>query len=104
MKRTTRTLITAAAISGLLSGVAVNRSRADNSTNVAPGKVAPAKKTPKVQDCAGKNDCKGIGGCKTEDHACKFKNSCKGKGGCSITDKDIKNWEKLQKEKAAKGA
>ncbi len=101
MKRTTRTLITAAAITGLLSGAAVNRGYArDDSTNTpaAPGKEAPAKKTPKVQGCAGQNDCKGIGGCKTDDHVCKFKNSCKGKGGCSITEKDIKNWEKAQKE------
>ena len=104
MKRTTRTLITAAAISGLLSGVAVNRGYSDGTnTTPAPGKVAPAKKMPKVHDCAGQNDCKGIGGCKNDAHACKFKNSCKGKGGCSIADKDIKNWEKLQKEKAAKG-
>ncbi|HEX3800151.1 MAG TPA: hypothetical protein VH413_15765 [Verrucomicrobiae bacterium] len=102
MKRTTRTLITAAAISGLLSGVAVNRASSAD-TNTAPGKVAPAKKMPKVHDCSGQNDCKGLGGCKNDDHKCKFKNDCKGKGACSITDKDIKNWEKMQKEKAAKG-
>jgi hypothetical protein len=101
MKKTTRTLITAAAITGLLSGAAINQGFArDDSTNkpstATPGKAA--KKAPKVQDCAGKNDCKGLGGCKTDDHACKFKNDCKGKGGCSITEKDIKNWEKKNKE------
>jgi hypothetical protein len=100
MKKSTRTFITAAAITGLLSGAAINQGYArDDSTNkpstATPGKEA--KKAPKVQDCAGKNDCKGIGGCKTDDHACKFKNDCKGKGGCSITDKDIKNWEKKNK-------
>jgi hypothetical protein len=101
MKRSTRTLITSAAIAGLLSGVAVNRAAAhdDSSTNTSPGQVAPAKKMPKVHDCSGQNDCKGIGGCKTDSHGCKFKNDCKGKGGCSITDKDIKNWEKMQKQK-----
>jgi hypothetical protein len=109
MKKSTRTLITSAAIAGLLSGVAANQSfgrdgtnaTGTNSTgtNTVPGRAAPAKKVPKVHDCSGMNDCKGIGGCKTEAHACKFKNDCKGKGGCSITDKDIKNWEKLQKEK-----
>jgi hypothetical protein len=97
MKRTPRTLIAAAAITGLLSGAAVYRASAD-STNATPGKVAPAKKSPKVQDCAGNNDCKGIGGCKSGDNGCKFKNSCKGKGGCSITKKDIKDWEAKQKK------
>jgi len=105
MKRTTRSLITTAAITGLLGGAAINQASArdgtNNSTNTLPGKVAPVKKVPKVHDCSGMNDCKGIGGCKTEDHACKFKNDCKGKGGCSITDKDIKAWEKKQKEKTA---
>ena len=101
MKKSTRTIITSAAIAGLLSGVAVNRSIArDDATNTAPGKVAPAKKAPTVHDCSGQNDCKGIGGCKTDAHACKFKNDCKGKGGCSLTDKDIKNWEKMQKQKS----
>jgi hypothetical protein len=33
--------------------------------------------------CAGKNDCKGQGGCKTGDGGCAGKNSCKGKGGCA---------------------
>jgi hypothetical protein len=100
MKRTTRRLITAAAITGLLSGVAVHRgyARDDSNQTPAPGKEAPAKKRPQVSDCAGKNDCKGIGGCKTDEHGCKFKNSCKGKGGCSISEKDIQNWEKSQKE------
>ena len=99
MKRTTRTLIVTAAITGLLSGAAVRQTRADDSTNksAAAGKEAPAKKSPKVQDCSGTNDCKGLGGCKTGDHGCKFKNDCKGKGGCSITAKDIKDWEKTHK-------
>jgi hypothetical protein len=103
MKRTSRTFIVAAAMSGLLSGAVIQQSYGD-STNVIPGKVAPVKKVPKAHDCAGQNDCKGIGGCKTEAHTCKFKNSCKGKGGCEITAKDIKAWEKKQKEDAAKAA
>jgi hypothetical protein len=107
MKKSTRTILTSAAIAGLLGGVAVNQGFArdagstNTTTNTAPGKVAPLKKVPKVHDCSGQNDCKGIGGCKTEAHACKFKNDCKGKGGCSITDKDIKKWETLQKDKKA---
>ena len=34
-------------------------------------------------DCAGKNSCKGKGGCGRSDNGCKGKNSCKGKGGCA---------------------
>ena len=102
MKNSSRKILAAAAFAGLLSGAAFQQSRADSSTNAAPGKVAPVKKTPKVHDCAGQNDCKGIGGCKTSDHDCKFKNACKGKGGCEISKKDIKDWEKKQKENEAK--
>lgn len=32
--------------------------------------------------CKGANECKGAGGCKTEQHACKGLNDCKGLGGC----------------------
>ncbi len=39
------------------------------------------KELPK-HDCAGKNACKGQGGCKSGDNGCAGKNSCKGKGGC----------------------
>ena len=103
MKIKTRTLIATAAITGLLSGAAIQQSHAAEKSE-KPGKEAPVKKSPKVQSCAGNNDCKGIGGCKTDGHACKFKNDCKGKGGCHITKQDIKDWEKAQKdaEKAAK--
>jgi len=41
------------------------------------------KKSMAKHSCAGKNDCKGQGGCKTGDAGCKAKNSCKGKGGCA---------------------
>src|SRR5271155_5063716 len=104
MKNSSRKILAVAAFAGLLSGAAIQQGRADTQTNAIPGKVAPVKKIPKVHDCAGQNDCKGIGGCKTEAHTCKFKNSCKGEGGCDITAKDIKAWEKKQKEDAAKAA
>ena len=79
----------------LLSGVAY----ADETTPAGGGTAAPAATTPakpkhhkhkKATDktmakhsCAGKNDCKGQGGCKTGDGGCSGKNSCKGKGGCA---------------------
>ena len=99
MKNRSRKVLVAAAIAGLLNGAAIQQGYGDP-TNTVPGQVAPAKKAPKLQGCAGENDCKGLGGCKSGDHACKFKNSCKGKGGCEITAKDIKAWEKMQKEAA----
>jgi hypothetical protein len=98
MQNSSRKILAAAAFAGLLSGAAIQQCRADPATNSVPGKAAPAGKVPKVHDCAGLNDCKGIGGCKTEAHACKFQNDCKGKGGCEISAKDIKAWEKKQKE------
>ncbi|MGO8697348.1 MAG: hypothetical protein ACLQVY_06485 [Limisphaerales bacterium] len=111
MKTNSRKVLVAAAIAGLLNGAALQHSRADGtkappSTNAAPrkaalGKAAAPKKMPKLQGCAGENDCKGLGGCKTSDHDCKFKNSCKGKGGCEITAQDIKDWQKKHKEQQA---
>ena len=34
--------------------------------------------------CAGLNDCKGLGGCRSGDNGCAGKNSCSGKGGCAV--------------------
>lgn len=96
--------MTAAAICGLMSGVAIHQSRADTSTNAAPGQAAPLQKEPKVSGCAGQNDCKGIGGCKTDAHACKFLNPCKGKGGCEVTDKDVQKWEKDHQQASTNAA
>lgn len=98
-------------MTGLLNGATVRQAWADGTntpavtkTNIAPGKAVPAKKMPKVHDCSGDNECKGLGGCKTDDNSCKFKNACKGKGGCALTKKDIEGWVKMQKEAAAKAA
>lgn len=41
------------------------------------------------QRCQGANECKGLGGCKTEGHACAGQNSCKGQGLCAIGDKNL---------------
>ena len=87
----------------LLSGAAY---AADETNTSANGNAAPAMTTPvkpkhakhkksKTKEvakhgCAGQNDCKGQGGCKTSDQGCKGKNSCKGKGGCA-TDGSMKH-------------
>ena len=33
--------------------------------------------------CRGRNECKGLGNCKSDKHECAGKNDCKGQGGCA---------------------
>jgi hypothetical protein len=84
-----KTLMVAAAVSGLLSGTATMQAATARTTNsvVKAGKAsfgsATLDQTTSKHSCKGKNDCKGQGGCKSSDNGCKGKNSCKGKGGCA---------------------
>jgi hypothetical protein len=85
-----KTLMVAAAVSGLLGGAATVQAAASatNSTSVVKVGKASFANSSMDQDttkhsCKGKNDCKGQGGCKSSDNGCKGKNSCKGKGGCA---------------------
>jgi hypothetical protein len=89
--KTMKTMMVAAAVSGLLSGAtAMHASNTALNSSATPilkaGKLSFAgvdfAKAPK-HSCKGKNDCKGQGGCKSSDNGCKQKNSCKGKGGCA---------------------
>ena len=82
--------ITSAAIAGLLTGsaYAYNGNTSGISSTQAVVSVAMAGVSDLANeggghDCAGHNECKGKGGCKTGDNGCKGKNSCKGKGGCA---------------------
>jgi hypothetical protein len=50
--------------------------------------------------CQGRNECKGLGGCATDEHECKGENDCKGKGGCAVTDPN--DAVKLVKEASSK--
>jgi hypothetical protein len=61
---------------GLLAGAQV--------ANVAFAGEEEKKEEAAPHDCAGKNECKGQGGCKSGDGGCAGKNSCKGKGGCKV--------------------
>jgi hypothetical protein len=91
MNKTTRLLITSAAIAGLYAGSLASKAFA------ADDKAGPMEKSKADKgkhDCKGKNTCKGEGGCKTGDNGCKGKNTCKGKGGCSTMAKDQKKGEK----------
>jgi hypothetical protein len=94
MKVSNKSLMLAAAFSGLLSGTMGGLNAATPSTsstrtlseaNTPAGQNAGITLMAKAEKhaCQGKNSCKGKGGCKTGDNGCKGKNSCKGKGGCA---------------------
>ncbi len=89
MKITKTSLATAAALAGLLGGTAARAVASPqdktDSTTKAKAKSKSKSSAAKVDkhSCAGKNSCKGNGGCSTGDQGCKGKNSCKGKGGCA---------------------
>ena len=93
MKRysTTKTLLAGAALAGIVSGGLVAKvSAATNSSpekaGISAGQIADEKEKGETHDCAGKNSCKGKGGCKSGDKGCAGKNTCKGKGGCAVKD------------------
>ena len=100
MNKSTKTIIMAAAISGLyLGGLAVKSygstgtsvGHEDKAKDSCKGKDGCKAKDGKAHDCKGKNDCKGKGGCGSSDNGCKGKNSCKGKGGCASTHAEKKD-------------
>lgn len=78
MKKSTRLLLTAAALAGLYSGSLATKAFAEDKAGTPSSDNKDASK----HDCKGKNSCKGHGGCGSSDNGCKGKNSCKGKGGC----------------------
>ena len=92
MKRpsTTKALLAGAALAGILSGGLVTKVSAATATPTAKASslagVLAAEAPDPDHGCAGKNSCKGKGGCKSGDNGCGGKNSCKGKGGCAIKD------------------
>lgn len=92
MKRnsTSKSLLAGAAFAGLLAGGIVSQVSAATTANsgqtgISAGVLAEKEKG-ETHDCAGKNSCKGKGGCKSGDNGCSGKNSCKGKGGCAVKD------------------
>ncbi len=96
MNKSTRLLITAAAVAGLYSGSLATRAfaadeKADNKAGQTAGKDDKAKSSCGAHSCAGKNGCAGKGGCKTSDKGCKGKNTCAGKGGCEVKATDAKD-------------
>src|SRR5579875_191991 len=89
MKHSMKSLMVAAALSGLMSGATALHAATVSSTSPVTqvgtasfGLMSFAMHIQK-HSCKGKNNCKGQGGCKSGDNGCKGKNSCKGKGGCA---------------------
>jgi|SRR5580658_6412817 hypothetical protein len=80
MKRTTRLILTSAAMTGLYAGSLATRAFADDQ---AGSSDQSKSQSPGTHACKGQNSCKGQGGCKAGDNGCKGQNSCKGKGGCN---------------------
>ena len=89
MKKSTRFIVTAAAMAGLYAGALAAR------TYAADDQAGTSDQTKKdsttKHDCKGKNDCKGQGSCNSGDNGCAGKNSCKGKGGCASKSDDKSN-------------
>jgi hypothetical protein len=81
MNKSTRFIVTAAALAGLYAGSLASRAFADGSTGSGDSSSKDAGK----HDCKGQNSCKNQGGCKSSDNGCQGQNSCSGKGGCKTT-------------------
>src|ERR1700690_380161 len=82
MNKSTRFIVTAAAMAGLYAGSMAVRAYADEAAGSGDSSKDASKDAGK-HDCKGQNSCKGQGGCKSGDNGCKGQNSCKGKGGCN---------------------
>ena len=85
MNKSTRLIITAAAMAGLYAGsLAVRANAADDKAGTPAVKdTSKDKSSCKGKDgCKGKDSCKGKDGCKGT-ASCKGHNDCKGKGGCA---------------------
>lgn len=91
MTKSTKALLTGAALAGLLAGVSapvqastlLHASKASFNALTQSQDQGSSKKVKEKHACKGQNSCKGKGGCKSGDNGCKGKNSCKGKGGCA---------------------
>ncbi|MGA7234443.1 MAG: hypothetical protein WBY44_02110 [Bryobacteraceae bacterium] len=99
MKISRSSLVLTAAMTGLLGGTIARAATPTQDSSSQSSK--PAKNKVEKHACAGKNSCKGNGGCATdgsksnkaaaagitEKHSCAGKNSCKGLGGCATDGK-----------------
>ena len=116
------------ALAGILGGsliFATTAVKADEAKKEEAKKDEAASKYSDVHDCAGKNSCKGLGGCKITAeklaeaakaagvaadkmgaaHDCSGHNACKGLGGCKVDEATFaklkaKAEKKMEKPKA----
>ena len=72
MTKTIRKVLVGAALTGFVMGATI-------AASASPYPADDSTTTVAKHCCAGKNSCKGQGGCGAD----KGKNSCSGKGGCS---------------------
>jgi hypothetical protein len=86
MNKSTRLIVTAAAVAGLYAGSTASRAYASGVAGSSNSMLKDG--TAGTHACKGQNACKGQGGCKASDNGCKGQNSCKGKGGCSTASSD----------------
>ena len=87
MNKSTRLIITAAAMAGLYAGSLAVRAHAEDQAGTPATKDTSKDKS----SCSGKDGCKGKDSCKSKDGckgtaSCKGHNDCKGKGGCKSGD------------------
>jgi hypothetical protein len=73
-----RNIAIAAAVAGILAGV-------------APNAVAQSAQADKNVRCGGINSCKGMSACKTAKNTCQGQNGCKGQGWLPATEKECKD-------------
>jgi hypothetical protein len=101
MNNSVKTLLLAAAGTGLMSGTAAAQPISQSAAAVTVARMgrvpdqaglagnnwgrSAGTKLAQSHSCKGQNMCKGQGGCKTSDMGCKAKNTCKGKGGCAVS-------------------
>jgi hypothetical protein len=62
-----------------------DRERSATTSDVSVRRVLGSEADGKEANCCkGKNECKGLGGCKNERNGCRGMNDCKGRGGCKV--------------------
>lgn len=97
MKASKHSVVLTAALTGLLGGTMSYLNAAPANALAQNGQSSNMTQQGVHQhSCAGKNSCKGQGGCKAGNHSCKGKNSCKGQGGCA-TDLSQAQMKKMMK-------
>lgn len=87
--KTNKTIITGAALAGILTGGFAATAAASPSPKSGAAfslGIQAADEKGTTHECKGHNSCKGKGGCGAGDNGCAGKNSCKGKGGCAMKD------------------